>query len=604
MDWLSKIPPMISALAFGYGVGMAAPETTIAHMHKAVDSASLAGRPQPSYPAPVQADGRSPYGVPPAAWPAPWQQAGPYAPPHPYAGYGPNAAAWGYDPAPRPPRQGGLASIARGNEAPELARLREAGGATCKLSDARGSQLSGDRDAEPEASEDDLDDAGREALSRLQLPDFRVAISRRALKYVRFLTRTNPGRDMFESWLKRSGRYQELIQEKLREANLPEDLIWVAMIESGFDPRAKSPAGAMGLWQFMKSTGEVYGLTVDKYADLRRDPVRATKAAAHHLRDLHQRFGSWDLALAAYNMGYEQLLDAIDRTGTTDFNELARQRAIPSETANYVPKIVAAALVADNLELYGFGDVDVYKPLHAAELNVPGGVSLEVVARAAGIGMTALRNFNPHLLGKFVPPGREHTLYIPADSLSRARAALPAMMDQSDRITDADVLEPGDLVGLSGKGRDRFDSWNEQENLLSLLPKPKRKSLRSMLRDRADEERPRADIALDGVADEFAPRRSDRETVMYRVGPGESMIGIAKQFAIDIDDLARDNGLDAEDTLREGTLLRLQVKRGLLERRQRAAAKREAEGEDSGVPLELPKKKKKRKKKADDEQAG
>jgi len=572
MDWLSKIPPMISALAFGYGLGMAAPEAAFDRVRNAVD-----------------APGRKPASVATTRM---------SSPPHAHAGWGPTG------PLPKLPARPvtrSSRSSADGDETAELTRLRELDGPTCKLADKRGGPELPDEDEEahgraPSDGEDDeLDDAGREALSRLQLPDFRVAISRRALKYVRFLTRTNPGRDMFETWLKRSGRYQETVVETLREWHLPEDLIWVAMIESGFDPRAKSPAGAVGLWQFMKSTGSVYGLEVDKYQDQRRDPVRASRAAAHHLRDLHQRFGSWDLALAAYNMGYEQLLDAIDRTGTTDFNELSRQHAIPAETANYVPKIVAAALVADNLELYGFGDVDAYKPLHSAELSVPGGVGVDVIARAAGIGVTALRNFNPHLVGKFVPPGTEQTVYIPADTLSRARAALPAMLDQADRVTDADVLAPDDLIGLGGsehKKRDRFDNWSEEESRLTFLPKPRRRSLRTLLRGREDA--PRAEVSFDGVAEEFAPRRSDRETVMYRVGQGDSLIAIAKQFAIDIDDLARDNGIDAEDTLREGTLLRLQVKRSILERRQRASAGQEASGEDSSVPLELPKRKKKK----------
>lgn len=574
MDWLSKIPPMISALAFGYGLGMAAPETAFDHVRSAV-AAPGGARPELAGP-----------GLRKAA-PAP----------HAHAGYGPTARR-------EEPRQATRWARGRadGDEAPELSRLREVDGLTCKVEDPRADGFRADRFADEEAAprhdaedDDDLDDAGREALSRLQLPDFRVAISRRALKYVRFFTRTNPGRDMFETWMKRSGRYQEMMLETLRERQLPEDLIWVAMIESGFDPRAKSPAGAVGLWQFMRSTGAVYGLEVDKYQDLRRDPVRATRAAAHHLKDLYQRFGSWDLALAAYNMGYEQLLDAIDRTGTTDFNELSRQQAVPLETANYVPKIVAAALVADNLELYGFGDVESYKPMQAAELSVPGGVSLDVVARAAGISATALRNHNPHLLAKFLPPGREQTVYIPPESLSRARAALPAMLDGAERETDADVLAPNDLIGLGGdeRKRDRFGSWDDEESRLSLLPKPKRRSLRSVLRGHV-ENTPRADISHDGVADEFRPRRGDRETVMYRVGAGESLIAIAKQFAIDIDDLATDNGIDAEDTLREGTLLRLQVKRSILERKQRAAASQAAAPDDTGPPLELPKKRRKK----------
>lgn len=574
MDWLSKIPPMISALAFGYGLGMAAPEAALDHVRGAVDPS---GRRSPNLPS------------------ATARQV--VATPHAHAGWGPTAAAG--TPTPVRVASRSSASSPDGDEAPQLSRLRELDGPTCKPADRRRAQLPDEdegNDGEPRASDDDdLDDAGREALSRLQLPDFRVAISRRALKYVRFLTRTNPGRDMFETWMKRSGRYQEVVVETLREKHLPEDLIWVAMIESGFDPRAKSPVGAVGLWQFMKATGSVYGLEVDKYQDQRRDPTRATRAAAQHLQDLHQRFGSWDLALAAYNMGYEQLLAAIDRAGTTDFNELSRRHAIPGETANYVPKIVAAALVADNLELYGFGDVDAYKPLHSSELSVPGGVSVDVVARAAGIGLTAFRNYNPHLIGKFVPPGQEQLVYIPADALSRARAALPAMLEQGPRVSDADVLAPSDLLGLGGadsKKRDRFDNWNQEESRLSFLPKPKRKSLRSVLRGRDDA--PRADVSLDGVAEEFAPRRSDRETVMYRVGQGDSLIAIAKQFAIDIDDLARDNRIDAEDTLREGTLLRLQVKRSILERRQRAAASQEAAGEDTDIPLELPKRKHKK----------
>lgn len=597
MDWLSKIPPMISAMAFGYGVGMAAPEAAFDHLRAAVE-------------VPV----RRPLGAVRAS------RAPVNLPPHAHADFG----ATSFSEPPEAPRQATRWSptSAAGDETPELERLRELEGPTCKIEDRRADGFMADRYADDEpprrrtrarrgvdrgayderddelgeaGRDDELDEAGREALSRLQLPDFRVAISRRALKYVRFLTRTNPGRDMFEAWLKRSGRYQELVVETLREWRLPEDLIWVAMIESGFDPRAKSPAGAVGLWQFMRTTGGVYGLEVDKYQDLRRDPLRASRAAAHHLRDLHQRFGSWDLALAAYNMGYEQLLDAIDRTGTTDFNELSRQKAIPTETANYVPKIVAAALVADNLELYGFGDIETYKPLQFAELSVPGGASLDVVARSAGIGLTALRNYNPHLLGKFVPPGREQVVYVPADALSRARAALPAMLDQSDRITDADVLAPDDLIGLGGndRRRDHFDAWSDEENRLSLLPKPKRRSLRSVLGGRR-EDAPRADVALEGVREEFAPRRVDRETVMYRVGAGDSLIAIAKQFAIDIDDLARDNGIDAEDTLREGTLLRMQVKRAVLQRKQRAAASQSAAPDEEAAPVELPKRRSKK----------
>src|SRR5262249_37382314 len=205
-------------------------------------------------------------------------------------------------------------------------------------------------------------------------------------------------------------------------------LIWVAMIESGFDPRIKSPAGAVGLWQFMPTTGAVYGLLQNRFMDQRRNPKLATMAAVHHLRDLHMRFGSWDLALAAYNMGYEQLLDAIDRYGTADFNELARQEAIPRETSAYVPKILAAAIVANNLEHFGFDQVELSRPLDEAEITVPPGTPLKILAKASGVATSAIRTLNPDILGEKVPPGRtDFLMMIPADTLSRARAALPAL---------------------------------------------------------------------------------------------------------------------------------------------------------------------------------
>ncbi|MSP25214.1 MAG: LysM peptidoglycan-binding domain-containing protein [Myxococcales bacterium] len=554
---------MISALAFGYGVGMATPEATIASVRTSVDGLA----PRPSHtaarvPMPRDAASNAVDGG------------------HAYGGYG--ALGDASLPTARTNR-GSTSGVSR--ESSQLSRLRErSDGASCKLGGPRDDEESfmsradarGDERREFTSGDDlgvELDAQGRSALSRLQLPDFKVAVTRSALTYVRFLTRTTQGRDMFETWLKRSGRYQDMVQEQLREWHLPEDLIWVAMIESGFDPRAKSPAGAVGLWQFMRATGGVYGLSVNRYSDDRKNPVVATRAAAHHLRDLYQRFGAWDLAFAAYNMGYEQLLSAIDRAGTSDFNELAMRRAIPSETANYVPKIVAAALVSNNLELYGFGDVKGYRPMSSAELSVPGGVSIATVAKAAGINGNALRSFNPHLLGQFLPPGPETTVYVPAESLSRARAALPAMLNTADRVTDGDVLAPTDLAGLSGaRDVDRVHGWGDgEDSLLSLLPKPKRRHLRSLLGGRGDAAS-RDDEPLGAMADEFGPRRSDRETVMYRVSPGDTMIGVAKQFAVDVDDLARDNGLDAEDRLREGALLRLMVKRAVVERWQRSAS--------------------------------
>jgi membrane-bound lytic murein transglycosylase D len=553
MSLVHKIPPMVSALAFGYGVGMAAPESTISSVTAAVSVVQPGAALAPTSPGRLREK----------------------APPSP----------------PSKP-----SSIGIGDESRELVRLRDTtsraapSGGACEIerpsfSRAPRYESKIDRDSD---DVDDLDAASTSALSRLQLPDLKIPVTRRTLKYVRFFTRTDRGRAMFESWLRRSGRYQEMIEAELRDRGLPEDLIWVAMIESGFDARARSPAGAVGLWQFMPATGAVYGLSQSRFVDQRKNPALATRAAVHHLRDLYMRFGAWDLALASYNMGYEQLLDAIDRYGTADFNELARQEAIPSETAAYVPKIAAAAIVANNLERFGFDKVEVGRPVDAAEIAVPPGTPLKALAKAAGIATAQLRALNPDILGDRLPPGRsDYLVMIPADTLSRARAALPALLSDDPLVfTDTDALEPMDLI--AGRALTKRRAQREDDSLLSLLPRPRG---RGSFRDPDLE--PRGSGGLDlARGDEIEDRRLEldrgrlferdrddeprspipspsrarkrRETLVYRVGPGDTLIGIARQFAMDVDDVSRQNRLEEGEKLKVGSFLKLRVRRDLL----------------------------------------
>lgn len=560
MSLLHRIPPLVSALAFGYGVGMSAPDAALAPVQAAV----VAVAPVPGGPRPEAA--QVPLVVDPSRAPLRTE----------------------------PARGGVTAARMGGPESQQLGRLREV-----EMREAmRGEQSPLDRPmysrpprlrsdaAEGEGAEvDDLDVAGVEALSRLQLPDLKVSITRRTLKYVRFFTRTDRGRGMFETWLKRSGRYQDLIQGELREWRLPEDLIWVSMIESGFDARAKSPAGAVGLWQFMPATGAVYGLEQNKHVDQRKNPRLATRAAAHHLRDLYMRFGSWDLALAAYNMGYEQLLDRIDRYGTADFNELARQEALPTETATYVPKIAAAALIANNLERFGFDQVELVRPVDAAEIAAPPGLSLKTLAKAAGVPLKTVKQLNPDLLGDRLPPGRgDFLVNVPAESLSRAHTMLPVLLQTEPIVAeDASVLDPVDLIG----GRDfvrRRAATRDNDSLLSLLPSYKK---RRALRDPVEELAAQAGVSPDddeGDEEPFRPskKRAGRKTLLYKVGPGDTLIGIARQFAMDVEDVARENRLGEEDKLRAGSILRLRVKPGVLGALDLGAA----EGGEAGAKAE------------------
>lgn len=541
MSLVEKIPPLISALAFGYGVGMTAPDHALEGMQGAVAgyrATNSSGQTQPMGSRPYQPvalslDQRLP---------------------------GAESAALTE-----------LRATGAASRHGELAMSRDLGPGYTR--DARRSSRVYEEDLEGEA--DDFESVEGAALSRLQLPEFGLGVSRQTLKYVRFFTKTDRGRGMFESWLKRSGRYQELVQEELRQRKLPEDLIWVAMIESGFDPTAKSPAGAVGLWQFMPATGAVYGLKQNKFIDQRKNPRLATLAAAHHLRDLHQRFGQWDLALAAYNMGYEQLLDRIDQVGTTDFNELVRAGALPSETSKYVPKIVAAAIVANNLERFGFDEVKVASPTDVGEIAVPPRTPLELVAKAAGVSTSTIRKLNPDFLSRELPPGRgDFLVNVPSDTISRSIAALPTMIER-DRVTidpGDDIVDPVDLMSPDGyRPRPVSADDGSDGSLLAFLPKPKqrkRRSFRDPLEDEFGE-------AMGGVADVSArlkdlqdvepEARTKRETLMYRVGPGDTLAGIAREFAADAEDVARDNGLGVGDRVKEGSLLKLKVRREMLD---------------------------------------
>jgi membrane-bound lytic murein transglycosylase D len=550
MSLVHKIPPLVSALAFGYGVGMAAPESAVKPVRVAARIVEIGSRGE--------------------------GEVGPR-----------RTTIAALQPAAHLP----IVDSRGGDESRELMKLRDAAMHDDKraMSPAerplmtRAPRYESAMGRETEGAEvDDLDAAGSEALSKLQLPDLRVSVTRRTLKYVKFFTRTDRGRGLFETWLKRSGRYQELVTTELRDRRLPEDLIWVAMIESGFDPRARSPAGAVGLWQFMPTTGEVYGLAQNRFLDQRKNPRLATQAAAHHLRDLYMRFGSWDLALAAYNMGYEQLIDAIDKYGTADFNELARQQAIPEETANYVPKIAAAAIVANNLERFGFERIEAARPVDAAEIAVPPGTPLKILAKASGVSTSTVRGLNPDILGERVPPGRgDYLVMIPSDTLSRAHAALPSMLQNEPIVTDeASVLDPVNL--LPGSDLARRHAEREDDSLLSLLPHY-RKHGHSFRDGGSFEERIHEELGDAGERDkddDDAPRpahhpRSNRETVVYKVGPGDTLIGIARQFAMDVEDVSKQNHIDSDEKLRVGSLLKLKVRKDVLPVESDKAEKKE-----------------------------
>jgi soluble lytic murein transglycosylase-like protein len=177
-------------------------------------------------------------------------------------------------------------------------------------------------------------------------------------------------KDIIRRHLARSTRYLPMIKEIFQEYGLPEDLAYLAMVESGFNPNAYSPAGACGMWQFIKSTGQRYGLVIDGYVDERRDPVKSSRAAAQYLLDLYKQFGSWYLAAASYNCGERRVQQELSKSHHNNFWELSAHRRLPDETKNYVPQMIAATIIAKNPERFGFKDVPYQQPLTAEQLAV------------------------------------------------------------------------------------------------------------------------------------------------------------------------------------------------------------------------------------------
>ncbi|HJV59267.1 MAG TPA: lytic transglycosylase domain-containing protein [Methylomirabilota bacterium] len=241
----------------------------------------------------------------------------------------------------------------------------------------------------------------------------------------RFLDQFQTGyrRAVVERWLTRSGRFLPMILEVFKQKGLPEELVFTAMIESGFDPVAVSRAGAKGLWQFMAPTARQYGLRVDRWLDERLDPEKSTVAAANYLKDLYTIFGSWDLVQAAYNAGEMKVIRAIQGTGTRDFWSLTHSRLLRDETKNYVPAIHAVTLISQEPEQYGFA-VTPDEPLSYERITVPKGTSLKHVASLSGIPFDELVRLNSELRMKQTPPDSPYHLKVPLGTGPALQAGL------------------------------------------------------------------------------------------------------------------------------------------------------------------------------------
>ncbi|NWF54608.1 MAG: transglycosylase SLT domain-containing protein [Syntrophaceae bacterium] len=214
----------------------------------------------------------------------------------------------------------------------------------------------------------------------------------------------NKADQFFTRSLARSQAYEGIIRPILREKNLPEELLYLALIESGYDPYAQSRAKATGIWQFMKGTAKRFGLRVDQWVDERRDPEKSTLAAADYLKSLYEMFNCWYLAAAGYNAGEGKILQAMKRAKSQDFWAISNHRYLKRETKEYVPRLLAAMIIAQDPAKYGFSKIDYHAPLAYEKVVVPSGVRLDRIARAAETNLEEVRALNPALRRDKTPP--------------------------------------------------------------------------------------------------------------------------------------------------------------------------------------------------------
>ena len=357
------------------------------------------------------------------------------------------------------------------------------------------------------------------------------------------------GRPNMKKYLERSARYLPEMKKILRQHGLPEDLVFIALIESGFKSRAISRARAVGYWQFIGSTGRRYGLAQNYYVDERRDYIASTEAAAKYLKALYNLFGSWYLAIASYNVGENRIKNLVMKHYTRDFWQLARDKRLPRETENYVPKFLAARLIAKHPEKYGFNDVVYEPPLDFKEVTFEKGVDMKAFARQVGLPLKELRRLNPAYKRDLiprrdkgsvirVPKSFEDGLVLAALQKSVSKVKMPVIGQmQIYRIRSGDTLSHlARRFGTSIGALRRANGWGRRSMLYPgqkiKIPAGRKSTSRSVAKVKA--------------------RAGEK---VYRVRSGDSLYSISKKFGVSVSTLKKRNRLGGRSLIRAGKTL-------------------------------------------------
>ncbi|WP_298432945.1 lytic transglycosylase domain-containing protein [Geobacter sp.] len=391
-------------------------------------------------------------------------------------------------------------------------------------------------------------------LPEQELPDSDIPLTLNS-KVEYFITYFQTvGRKAFTRWLSRSERYIPMMREVLSKNGLPEDLVYLAMIESGFTPRAVSVANAVGPWQFISGTGKRYSLRIDPWIDERRDPLKSTVAAAMYLKELYALFNNnWYLAAAGYNAGENKILRAIDMYNTRDFWELSKGSYLKRETKDYVPKLLAAAIIAKEPTKYGFADVAYLPPVEFETVTVPSRTDLELVAKLCGVSYHSVKELNPELRRWCTPPNYpDYELKVPKGTknlFEEGYAKVPEDQRYKERIVYARhrLRKKETLVAIAR----RYGTTPQALAEVNRIPVGKKLRKRTILVPvpAAPEE-----YEAVKVARAEPPRKeSSREFhKYYTVKRGDTIASLSKRFNISSRILAAWNNLKGKLALRPG----------------------------------------------------
>jgi len=381
--------------------------------------------------------------------------------------------------------------------------------------------------------------------SMSELFDYPVVVNRRVLSYVDFFL--GRSRKLFEGGLVRSGRYLDMARQIFHEEGIPQDLVFLAHVESSFKYNARSRARAIGLWQFIRGTAQLYGLRCDAYVDERLDPEKETRAAARYLRDLYATFGDWHLALAAYNTGAGNVTRAIERAGTRDFWRLAETRHLMRETREFVPAILAATILAKSPGAYGLTELT-DPPLIYERVTVSAPTDLRVVARLCGATLAELKLLNPALLVLQTPPrGGDYEIRVPAGMGERVAREITQIPPEDRLVFERHAVRRGEtLARIAHRYGTTVRAIQDANRMGRSTVIHVGQSL--TIPGRFVSDAPLAEVA-----------QGEREPVHHRVRRGETLSRIAARYGVSVTAIQRANRLRSVNRIAVGQSLVIPV---------------------------------------------